>query len=115
MSPANFAEFKNKVIKNISGLEKGSQEVYFECEDGTKYFLYHYQVCSEKVYIEEIAGNINDIIGCKINIADVVTSGNSNIFLQTFFTLSSDKGSLIFRWIGESVGSVLVDVSFNEV
>lgn len=50
----NFSELAGKTIKNITGLEKYSDEVIFECTDGSKYKMYHVQDCCESVEIDEV-------------------------------------------------------------
>jgi hypothetical protein len=36
-------ELLGKTITNIEGLESGSENVLFECSDGTRYEMYHEQ------------------------------------------------------------------------
>ena len=40
---APFEELLGKTITNIEGLEKGSENVLFECSDGSRYEMYHEQ------------------------------------------------------------------------
>jgi hypothetical protein len=62
-----------KTIKFIKGLEEESDEVLFYCNDGSIYKMYHEQECCECVSIDDVSGNVDDIIGSKILQADVYT------------------------------------------
>lgn len=39
----SFGDLLGKTITNIEGLEEGSENVLFECSDGSRYEMYHYQ------------------------------------------------------------------------
>jgi hypothetical protein len=49
-----------KTIVDINKLF--DDEIFFTCSDGSRYRMYHSQNCCEQVYIEDIAGELSDLI-----------------------------------------------------
>lgn len=115
-----FEDLLGKVLVKID-VSKDNDEISFECYDGTKYQMYHSQVCCENVTIEDIAGNINDLIGNPITMAEE-ESNNENpkfysneSFTWTFYKLATEKGYVTIRWYGESNGYYSESVSFVKI
>ena len=83
--------------------------------------MYHEQDCCESVGVEEIEGEINDIIGSPILVAEERTEDGYNIpegegdGMWTFYTLRTVKASVTIRWYGESNGYYSISVSFEEI
>lgn len=105
-----------KTLKKIDGLEKFSKEAYFYTEN-EKYKMYHEQDCVENVLIEDVCGEVSDLIGVPILLAEEVTSQENpadaekqiiedqdDSFTWTFYRLSTMKGDVTIRWYGESNG-----------
>jgi len=74
----------------------------------------------------DIAGDINDLIGSPILLAEVVTNENENppgveileyqeSFTWTFYKLSTKKGSVTISWYGESNGYYNESVTFTKI
>lgn len=107
-------ELKGKTIVRIDGLKKGSDEVHFYTSDGMRYKMYHEQNCCESVEIDDVSGDVNDLIGSPITIAEERTSDKNpegvpvpewqDSFTWTFYVLATVKGYVNIRWYGESNG-----------
>ena len=75
---AEFKDLVGKTIVDIQGLEKGSDEVVFVCSDGSKYKMYHEQDCCETVDIDDVIGDVEDLIGSEILIAEENSNSGEN-------------------------------------
>lgn len=117
-----FNELKGKILKNVTGLCKDSEEVVFECTDGTKYRMSHYQDCCESVYIEDVYGDVEDLLNSEIRIAEEVQGANvppkeecHESYKWTFYKLATAKGYYVdIRWYGTSNGYYSESVSFEK-
>jgi len=68
----NFKILKNKTLIKI--YNKDDQELCMTTVKGEKYQLYHQQDCCEDVYIEDICGDLDDLLGVPLLQAEVVSS-----------------------------------------
>jgi len=118
---AEFNQLKGKTLTKIKGLEVGNDGVTFICSDGSEFFMYHSQDCCERVSIEDVIGNVADLIGSEILIAEERTSYENpddiekrfqDHFTWTFYELATNKGSVTIRWYGESNGYYSESVEF---
>lgn len=120
-----FEELRGKVLTKIDGMEPRSEEIIFTAEDGSVYKMYHEQECCECVDVEDVYGDVDDLIGSEILLAeevvhdnewpDEVESPNSwkpESFTWTFYKLATRKGFVDIRWYGESNGCYSESVDF---
>lgn len=121
---APFAELKGKTITKIEGLEEGSESVNFYTSDGKHYRMFHSQECCESVEIDDVCGDIKDLIGSPIRLAEERTSETNpdgvekkyqDSFTWTFYTLATQKGYVDIRWYGESNGYYSEGVDFVDI
>jgi len=120
----NIAILKEKTITEITG-DAGSAELHFHCSDGTHYKMYHQQGCCESVYIEDIVGDLDDLLGSPIvgayesSNSDNPKEGDDNNYdgshTWTFYTIQSGKGAVTIRWYGSSNGYYSESADFGEV
>lgn len=117
-------ELLGKTLIEIEGAEADSEEIIFTCNDGTRYMMYHEQDCCEWVRIIDICGNINDLIGSPITMAEDVSnlceeneplSKYDVSYTWTWYKLATLKGYVTIRWYGESNGYYSEDVDFIQL
>ncbi len=109
-----FDSLIGKTITRIDGRVQG-QKITFYCNDGSEYTQYHDQDCCEYVSVEDIIGELDDLIGSPILMAEEATKDDSNADeagMWTFYKLATVKGYVTIRWYGSSNGYYSVDVSF---
>lgn len=121
-----YKEFKELVGKTLVSVEtnKEMDEITFITNEGEKFLMYHSQDCCESVSIEDINGDLEDLIGKPILLAEEVTSEENpegvtkeyqDSFTWTFYKLATIKGYVDIRWYGESNGYYSEDVSFKQL
>ena len=106
-------------ILEVTGCERGSGCVTFVTDRGTLKLL-HYQNCCERVYLEDANGDIADLIGGVVSVAEERSNqeGERGEYRTkyTFYTIRTTKGDLDLRWIGKDNGyyGVSVDAEWEE-
>lgn len=102
-------EFYGKIIKDVSGLDVGSDKVIITFEDGSYFWMEHFQDCCESVSINDIEGDHRyDLIGAEWHgYSERSESGDGSDWgssTWTFYTLNTNRGYTWLRWLGESNG-----------
>lgn len=117
-----FEDLKGKVLVNVRNI--GDEELIFTTVDGEVYKQYHDQDCCESVTIEDICGDLKDLIGDPLLIAEEVkhepdvnpegvpSKVYQDSFTWTFYKLGTRKGCVTVRWYGESNGYCSESVDF---
>lgn len=118
----SFEQLNGKTITEITGMELGNDSIVFACDDGSEYTMYHEQRCCESVAINDVEGDVSDLIGSPIVLAEESSSDNhsdpepSDDYVQsctwTFYRIATAKGFVVLRWLGESNGYYSESVYF---
>ncbi|MFY8211697.1 MAG: DUF7448 domain-containing protein [Candidatus Nanopelagicus sp.] len=118
----NFADLKDKVLKEVK--QDGDRELYFTTTEGDTFKLYHEQDCCESVYIESIVGDLEDLVGWPILVAEHACGDSPNDDEETlfddsnswaFYKIATIKGYVDIRWVGSSNGYYSESVDFVKV
>lgn len=121
MLDVKFEELKGKTLANV---ENKGDEVIFTTETGEVYKLYHLKDCCESVTVEDVCGDLYDLIGSPLVEAEEETGGKNlyggkkeyqDSFTWTFYKLRTAKGAVTIRWYGESNGYYSTSVDFARV
>lgn len=92
--------------------------IHFNTIDGRVFKMYHEQDCCESVEIDDIDGDLNDLVGAPIITAEEICSeGNEysdDSYTWTFYKLSTIKGYVTIKWYGTSNGYYSESVTFEE-
>ncbi len=119
-------EIKELLGKTLIKIEIGDKKDSIKlCDNkGQWYIMYHQQDCCEAVYIEDIIGDIQDLVGNPILLAEESTNSTENpegitkeyqdSFTWTFYKLATIKGYVTIRWYGESNGYYSESVYFQK-
>ena len=108
---------KGKILKDIK--IEGTESILFIDKDDIEYEMFHDYDCCENVYIEDICGDINNLIGSKIIMAEEVINRDlsplnkfDESYTWTFYKFATVKGYVTIRWYGESNGYYSDEVDF---
>lgn len=95
---------------------RGGDELVFRNGDGAFYF-HHYQDCCERVRIEEIHGDLDDLRGAPLLQAEQSSSieHDGPGITWTFYKFATIRGSVTVRWCGESNGYYSEEVDMTWV
>ena len=107
----DFEILKGKVLTDIE-INEDEDEITFTDSEGVKYLMYHEHEYSEDVYIEDICGDINNLLNTPIVLAEEVSSTGEveDEYCEdysctwTFYKLATIKGYVTIRWYGVSNG-----------
>jgi hypothetical protein len=96
-------------------------EVTFITSNGECYKMYNEQDCCEHVYLEDVIGDLDDLIGSPITMAEEVTNSDNPLnewedsHTWTFYKLATVKGYVTLRWYGSSNGYYSESVDFKKL
>lgn len=121
----NFSKLKGKTLAFIDNSD--NSVLTFTTKDGEVYQLYHSQDCCENVYIEDICGDLTDLVDYPLLIAEEVCYCNQTpdgvnnpeyqdeSYTWTFYKLATVRGYVTIRWYGESNGYYSERVDFSQI
>jgi hypothetical protein len=110
-------DFGVLVGRTIKAIERGDDILRFAMDNGDLFVMQHHQDCCEYVYIEDICGDLEDLIDTPILVAEERTEDNEGEYeaaMWTFYELRTIKGSVTIRWNGIS-DYYSVSVSFDKL
>lgn len=110
-------------ITEITGGVPGSTPVdrmVFTTECGDTFEFFHQQDCCERVVVEDIIGDLNDLIGAPIVMVQEVEGDvpdghedHGECYQWTFYKFATVKGYVTVRWCGSSNGYYSTAVDFK--
>lgn len=109
--------------KTLLDIQCSDDVIIFVTDTQERYKLYHEQSCCESVEVEDICGELSDLVGAPILLAEettsVIPSGSEGSeyggCTWTFYKLATRKGSVTIRWYGTSNGYYSEKVSFSRL
>ena len=109
--------------KTLTKIARYGSELQLTLEDGRCFEMYHRQSCCESVTLEEVVGDLDDLIGAPLLLVEESSSGNvpppheqrPESYTWTFYRLGTIKGSVVLRWYGESNGYYSESVDIRQI
>lgn len=124
----DFSILLGETIAQIKGLNVGSDEVVITLASGVRFRMFHNASCCESVRVEDICGDVSDLLGAPLGLAECVSSldrpadrplGEDEFPADeerwTFYKLATMRGSVAIRWLGTSNGYYSTRVAFELV
>lgn len=120
-------ETSNEVYSNelseINDIVHGNRQIWFYMDDGSKFHMYHDQMCCEDVCVEDVCGDVKCLIGSPITQAEICNEATMSYdddvcgfkhggpyWSWTFYKFATAKGYVTIRWYGESNGCYSCEV-----
>lgn len=117
----NIEDMIGKVFTSVTA---NNAEMTF-ANDEEKFIFHHWQDCCESVTIDDIVGELSDLEGAPLLIAEEVSGeipkAKDDEYIEsrtwTFYKFATRKGYVDVRWFGESNGyySESVDLEYELV
>lgn len=90
----------------------GDHEMIFETTNGERFVFTHFQDCCESVDINDIVGDLQDLVGEPLLVAEEVQGEvpadfedeYTESYTFTFYKFATRRGYVDVRWLGESNG-----------
>lgn len=108
----NFGILEGKTCTSVT-VDGNKSQITFVTNDGT-YVMGHQQDCCESVYVEDINGDLNELVGTPIVSATESSNQDNPKYIAegypdeshtwTFYRISTTKGTVVIRWYGSSNG-----------
>lgn len=116
----DFKTLEGRTLKSIQQI--GDDVIEFVTVEGGLYRMFHSQDCCESVVVDDISGDLTDLVGTPILLAEEAESDeppagreNGESDTWTFYKLRTIKGSVDIRWHGSSNGYYSESVEFEKV
>ena len=119
---ARYAEIKDMVGKTFTRVYGGvgDGEMVFE-NDTERYVFTHDQDCCESVDINDVVGDLQDLVGEPLLMAEEVSGyigpepESADSYTYTFYKFATRRGYVDVRWLGESNGYYSESVDLHYV
>lgn len=105
-----------KTFSSVQNLD--NQQLVFTETNGQRYQLFHQQQCCEDVYIESVVGDLADLVGSPLLLAEESSSHHEDdqkSVTWTFYKFATIRGYVDVRWYGTSNGLYSERVSFSKM
>jgi hypothetical protein len=109
--------FKDMLDQVMVDVINNGDELIFKTADGKNHKFYHGQDCCESVSIEDVCGDLADLVGSPLLVAEQVDNEDepecdAESYTWTFYKFGTAKGSVTVRWLGVSNGFYSESVSY---
>lgn len=111
-----------RTLKSVEN--RDDEAILFETAEGERFRLFHDQDCCESVRVEDVCGELDDLVGSPLTMAEEVSiyEGHppegydptwGDTYTWTFYKLATVKGYVTIRWLGQSNGYYSESVDFG--
>lgn len=118
----DVSELLGKILVGIDC--RYDRELIFKTSEGETFRMFHDQDCCETVYLQDIEGELQDLVGSEILLAEEISGDTPadfkfeyqpDSYTWTFYKFATNKGHVTLRWLGESNGYYSESVTFEKV
>ena len=105
----DFEDLQGRVLTRVEQID--DDELRFYLTDNHYVRMYHSQDCCETVNIEDISGDLDDLVGTPLLLVEEVDNYDEeppedyhDSYTWTYYRFRTIKGSVDIRWYGSSNG-----------
>lgn len=109
-------ELVGKIVTKIEN-NLHRDEILFHT-DNEIYIMHHLQSCCENVSVDDIVGDLDDLLNSEILSAEEVTEYGDDKYVSstwTFYKIATVRGYVTIKWYGTSNGYYSEKVSFYKI
>lgn len=119
VSPHNIEDLIGRTMASV--VQDGVETITFEATTGERWQMYYSPDCCAQCTIEDVVGDLQDLVGAPIAMAEESTSRDEDLkpaqpydesFTWTFYKFATVKGYVTIRWYGSSNGYYSETASF---
>ena len=122
----DISELVAHTFVSVEGFVNGP-EILFTNDEGRKYKMFHERDCCESVYVDDIVGDLEDLVGSPVLWAYESRSSSldeqhddpkhpeTESFTWTFYRMGTIKGSVAIKFYGTSNGYYSEAVDIEEI
>lgn len=121
LKEVKVVKFSDLIGKTLCKAYVDDEELRLYITDSHYVRFYHHQDCCESVYIESVSGDVEDLVGSEILMAEEVSyDGNAlneydESYTWTFYKFATIKGYVDVRWYGTSNGYYSEGISVDVI
>jgi len=102
----SFEDLQGRILCKVVNLD--NDELRFHLTEDYYVRMYHDQYCCESVSIEDIVGDLDDLVGTPLLLVEEVSNNDGESKYEdgtwTYYRFRTIKGSVDIRWYGTSNG-----------
>ena len=116
-------ELLGKTLVRVT--REGNESITFEATTGETWQMYYEPDCCATCSIEDIVGDLEDLVGAPIAMADAATNSDQprasdgdyvdESYTWTFYRFATVKGYVTVRWYGSSNGYYSETATFRRL
>jgi len=116
--PDTTYRIADMIGKTFTSVVEDGDSLVFKSDDGWKFTFEHMQDCCESVSIEDVSGDLSDLIGTPLLVAEErdlrapPLYAGAESYTWTFYSFRTIKGTVDVRWYGSSNGYYSESVDF---
>jgi len=111
--PVKFGSLAGKVITSFF-TSHDQKKISIICSDNSGYIMHHERECCEEVWVDDICGDVDDILDTPVMSAvESVNVNDDPSKTWTFYKIDTRAGGITIRWCGESNGHYSETVDFE--
>lgn len=118
-----LSDLIGKTMRSVT--RNGNDSIDFESESGERWQMYYEPDCCARCSIEDVVGDLQDLVGSPIVMAESATNSDNpkthdsgytdDSHTWTFYKLATAKGYVTIRWYGSSNGYYSETASFRRI